>query len=187
MPSKSPAQARLMAACAHGADYESCPPKKVAKDFNKADKGTGIMKKKINEEKKWKVTYDHYGSNREVPLYTKSHHVHAETSDEAISTIKKLVGGRNHRAEVAESSVKTFKGWVEIKEAMDFDPIVQKLAEKHGVAPDLITKQMNMGIKVEKEHTSDNAQARKIALDHLEEKPNYYTALSNMEAGECDK
>lgn len=26
-----------MAACAHGADYESCPPKSVAKEFNKAD------------------------------------------------------------------------------------------------------------------------------------------------------
>jgi hypothetical protein len=43
MPSKTPKQARLMAACAHGADYPSCPPKKVAKEFNKADKGTGIL------------------------------------------------------------------------------------------------------------------------------------------------
>ena len=43
MPSKSPKQARLMAACAHGADYPSCPPKKVATEFNQADKGTGIL------------------------------------------------------------------------------------------------------------------------------------------------
>ena len=46
MPSKSKAQARLMAACAHGADYPSCPPTKVAKEFNQADKGTGILKKR---------------------------------------------------------------------------------------------------------------------------------------------
>ena len=44
MPSKSPAQARLMAACAHGAKYEKCPPPAVAKEFNAADKGTGILK-----------------------------------------------------------------------------------------------------------------------------------------------
>ena len=33
-----------MAACAHGAGYASCPPMKVAKEFNQADKGTGILK-----------------------------------------------------------------------------------------------------------------------------------------------
>lgn len=37
MPSKSAAQRRFMAACAHGAGYSKCPPKKVAKEFNRAD------------------------------------------------------------------------------------------------------------------------------------------------------
>lgn len=37
MPSKSKAQKNLMAACAHGANYEKCPPMAVAKKFNKAD------------------------------------------------------------------------------------------------------------------------------------------------------
>jgi hypothetical protein len=46
MPSKSPAQARLMAACSHGAGYASCPPVSVAKEFNQADQGTGILKRK---------------------------------------------------------------------------------------------------------------------------------------------
>lgn len=46
MPSKSKKQAKLMAACAHGAKYASCPPTKVAKEFNSADKGTGILKGK---------------------------------------------------------------------------------------------------------------------------------------------
>jgi len=45
MPSKSPKQAKLMAACAHGAKYDKCPPMKVAKEFNQADKGTGMLKK----------------------------------------------------------------------------------------------------------------------------------------------
>lgn len=46
MPSRSTKQARLMAACAHGAKYDSCPPKKVAREFNQADKKTGILKGK---------------------------------------------------------------------------------------------------------------------------------------------
>ena len=46
MPSKTKKQAKFMAACAHGSGYKSCPPAKVAKDFNKADKGTGILKVK---------------------------------------------------------------------------------------------------------------------------------------------
>lgn len=33
-----------MAACAHGANYQACPPAKVAKEFNQADKSTGILK-----------------------------------------------------------------------------------------------------------------------------------------------
>ena len=46
MPSKTKRQAKFMAACAHGSGYESCPPAKVAKEFNRADKGTGILKKR---------------------------------------------------------------------------------------------------------------------------------------------
>ena len=46
MPSKSAKQARLMAACAHGAGYKACPPASVAREFNRADAGTGMLKKK---------------------------------------------------------------------------------------------------------------------------------------------
>lgn len=46
MPSKSEKQAKFMAACAHGAGYESCPPDDVSKEFNQADKQTGILKKR---------------------------------------------------------------------------------------------------------------------------------------------
>ena len=44
MPSKTPLQARFFAACSHGAGYESCPPLKVSKEFNKSDAGTGILR-----------------------------------------------------------------------------------------------------------------------------------------------
>lgn len=39
MPSKSPAQHRLMAACDHGANYAACPSKAVAHEFTQADIG----------------------------------------------------------------------------------------------------------------------------------------------------
>ena len=35
-----------MAACSHGALYKKCPPAKVSREFNQADKGTGILKTK---------------------------------------------------------------------------------------------------------------------------------------------
>ena len=52
MPSKTKKQARLMAACANGAKYDKCPPKKVAKEFNKADAGTGILGKSKSKPKR---------------------------------------------------------------------------------------------------------------------------------------
>lgn len=35
-----------MAACSHGATYEGCPPKSVAQEFHRADKGTGVISRK---------------------------------------------------------------------------------------------------------------------------------------------
>lgn len=48
MPSKSPKQARFMAAAAHNPAFAKKMgiKKKVAKEFNQADKGTGILKGK---------------------------------------------------------------------------------------------------------------------------------------------
>jgi hypothetical protein len=43
MPSSSFPQARLMAACSHGAGYPSCPPTNVAHEFNQADKGSALL------------------------------------------------------------------------------------------------------------------------------------------------
>ncbi len=47
MPSKSPAQARLMAAVAHGwhPTQMKGPPVSVAKEFNEADKGGKMLKR----------------------------------------------------------------------------------------------------------------------------------------------
>ena len=53
MPSTSPAQARLMAAAAHNPDFAKKVgvSQSVAQDYNKADAGTGILRKAMNHGK----------------------------------------------------------------------------------------------------------------------------------------
>ena len=46
---------------------------------------------------------------------------------------------------------------------------------------DVDPKELEMGIEVEYEHTSDKQVAKRIALDHLAELPDYYTRLKKME------
>jgi hypothetical protein len=58
---------------------------------------------------------------------------------------------------------------------------IQQLAQKHGVSAREIHSQLTQGIEVEREHTSDPNVARKIALDHLSERPDYYTMLKDAE------
>ena len=51
MPSKSPAQARLMAAAAHTKGGYDGVPQSVGREFNQADKGTGIIRPKRKRKK----------------------------------------------------------------------------------------------------------------------------------------
>jgi hypothetical protein len=44
-----------------------------------------------------------------------------------------------------------------------------------------LKKQLEMGIKVEKEHSGSEELAREIAMDHLAELPTYYSKLSKIE------
>jgi hypothetical protein len=54
MPSKSKKQARLMAAAAHNPEFarKVGVPAKVAREFNQADAGTGILSSKRNPSSK---------------------------------------------------------------------------------------------------------------------------------------
>lgn len=58
---------------------------------------------------------------------------------------------------------------------------VEDIAEKHGVSIRAIEMQIEKGIKVEKEHTDNETEARRIAMDHLVEIADYYTRLNKME------
>jgi hypothetical protein len=64
-----------------------------------------------------------------------------------------------------------------------------KIAKKHDPKNHtqmikLLNKQLEMGLKVEMEHTDDKNKAKEIALDHLSEDPNYYSKLKKIEAKE---
>jgi len=63
----------------------------------------------------------------------------------------------------------------------------QAIAQKHGVDLDAILQQLNMGIQVEREHTTNSAVAREIALDHLMELPDYYSRLQKMEESDIQE
>lgn len=58
---------------------------------------------------------------------------------------------------------------------------VKSIADYHGVSVEEIEKQVEMGIKVELEHTDDPKLAREIALDHIAEMPDYYNKLKKIE------
>jgi len=49
------------------------------------------------------------------------------------------------------------------------------------VTQNFMKKQMNIGSKIEMEHTSSKNVARRIASDHLKESPYYYVELQKME------
>jgi hypothetical protein len=61
---------------------------------------------------------------------------------------------------------------------------VHELAKKHSVPVNQLIQQLNKGIRVELEHTTNKQVAKEIALDHLKEFPNYYDRLAKAETNE---
>jgi hypothetical protein len=59
---------------------------------------------------------------------------------------------------------------------------VEQIAKKHRLDVSFIQKQLEMGEPIEHEHTKDHELAKDIALQHLDEIPDYYTRLKKMEA-----
>ncbi len=57
----------------------------------------------------------------------------------------------------------------------------EEISKKHGVSLKNIQKQIEIGTKIESEHTSDERMARITALQHIDELPDYYTRLKKME------
>ncbi len=58
---------------------------------------------------------------------------------------------------------------------------VEQIARKHRLDVFFIQNQLDMGIPIEHEHTRNKDLATDIALQHLDEIPDYYTRLKKME------
>ena len=59
---------------------------------------------------------------------------------------------------------------------------VEQIARKHRMNVSDIQRQLDMGVPIEHEHTRNKTLATDIALQHLDEIPDYYTRLKKMEA-----
>jgi len=55
------------------------------------------------------------------------------------------------------------------------------IADKFKVSIQKVTKELDMGTKIEMEHVNSKNLAKEIAMDHLVEIPDYYTRLKKME------
>jgi 16S rRNA G966 N2-methylase RsmD len=58
---------------------------------------------------------------------------------------------------------------------------IEDIANKHNVSVEYANEQLNKGIKIESEHTTDIEKQTEIALDHLSEFIEYYNELEKME------
>jgi len=61
------------------------------------------------------------------------------------------------------------------------------IAKKHGVSIEVMQTALQRGMKVEHEHTGNEAAAKKIAMDHLFEDPEYYAKLAKIEGEESEQ
>ena len=67
------------------------------------------------------------------------------------------------------------------EEKIDFEKELMEAGESKGEKDKVNKEQLEMGKKVEKEHTTNPEIAEKITRDHLAEIPDYYTHLKEME------
>jgi hypothetical protein len=94
---------------------------------------------------------------------------------------KKTVGVNEEAKYMRQKLFKNLREMAFAKEGLASNLTVEEVAKKHGVDEEVIKDQLEKGMKVELEHTSDLDKARDIALDHLVEIPDYYDRLLKME------
>ena len=75
------------------------------------------------------------------------------------------------------------------KEEAELKPVpsLEDSAKKHNVDIEVLKKQLEKGIKIEKEHTKDEKVAEKIALAHIDERPDYYIQIDKLEKKPVEK
>lgn len=93
---------------------------------------------------------------------------------------RKISGGKlrkDNREDITGFSYKSIKESVLDKKVLS----PKALAKRHGISLAKIKQQLGVGTTVEHEHTSSNKAAKRIALAHIKELPDYYSRLKRME------
>ena len=95
-----------------------------------------------------------------------------------------FVAGASAAPAADQKKFDEYRAAIQKAHGIDIKNFKQKLkggrADAHKVT-DFDLDQLIMGIKVEQEHTTDKYTALEISMDHLEEIPDYYTRLEEME------
>lgn len=81
-----------------------------------------------------------------------------------------------------KADIEYFSDKVQEIPEIDFYTEFMNAGKSKGCNSDINKDQLELGIKVEMEHTTNPVIAEKIACDHIKEIPNYYTLLAEMEA-----
>lgn len=93
-----------------------------------------------------------------------------------------VVGGLGYLAMHAKDDLAAKDDWDKLKSIFGKKTKTpEDVAKKHKLPVSDIMKSLKHGVRVEREHTTKNSIAQKIALDHLYELPNYYKRLKQVE------
>lgn len=120
---------------------------------------------KKSEVKRYGMVYRHWF----VPIETLKENV------DVFRTMRKIYNS----PELQKALLELFQKSVDDGVSRNMSP--NEIAERHGIPVKDIIAQLEIGVKIEMEHTSNKQEAKRIALDHLYELPDYYTRLEIME------
>lgn len=100
---------------------------------------------------------------------------------------KTVIKDMDWREKMFESRNMRLMGSIFAQTGLTFNPLNEEEMMTGGLADDkdetdFDPKQLQKGMEVEMEHTSDEQMAKEIAMDHLTEDPLYYQKLEKMEA-----
>jgi hypothetical protein len=129
------------------------------------------------------VAYDGNMGFHEMYLF------YGEASDSQVDKLEKLILDKKFREawKLVQNVVgvklkgKEFESVDKVKGGLSDGMSLEDIANKHKVDIDDLNDEYKMGIKVEREHTSDSTLAAEIAKDHLYEDPKYYSKLKKIE------
>lgn len=117
----------------------------LARKLRDLERRQGALTKPV--EQMFHVKTDQYGANKDVPLYTKTYSVRANSEQEAINTVIKIFGGTNHRIEQGVAESAGGPSWPEVISALtqgypdiDTTDALKPLMQKYRVSYDYFDK-----------------------------------------------